>query len=81
MTVMQRLQSPTPLFFKKVRRIGFVLTAISGAILTAQVSLPEAVVSIATYLGIAGSVASAVSQAATEDDVPKAAKQHKSVSV
>lgn len=68
MTLIQRLQSPTPSFFKKVRKIGLILTAISGAVLAGSAALPAVLVSIAAYLGIAGSVASAVSQAATEEE-------------
>ena len=80
MTIMQRLQSPTPSFFKKVRRFGLMLTAISGAVLASQASLPPLLVSIAAYLGIAGSVASAVSQAVTEDEGTKAANRGAGVS-
>lgn len=71
MTLIQRLQSPTPSFFKKVRKIGLILTAISGAVFAGSAALPAVLVSIAAYLGIAGSVASAVSQAATEEEGTK----------
>lgn len=81
MTLMQRLQSPTPSFFKKVRRIGLILTAISGAIITAQAALPSIVVSIAAYLGIAGSVASALSQAATEEEETKVGNRRAGIPV
>ena len=68
MNIMQRAQAPTPKFFKKVRNIGLILTAISGTLLAAPVALPAAVIQAATYLAVAGSVASAVSQVTTGND-------------
>ena len=63
-TIVKRVQSPTPKFFKKVRNIGLILAAAGGAIISAPVALPAVVVQIAVYLAIAGSVAGAVSQTA-----------------
>ena len=71
MNLIQRVQSPTPKFFKKVRTIGLILAAVSGSLLAAPVALPAVVTQIATYLAVAGSVATAVSQTATEDDQKK----------
>ena len=65
MTVQQRLAAPTPPFFKKIRNAGLLLAALSGTILGAPVALPAVIIKIAGYLAVAGSVASAVSQAAT----------------
>ena len=65
---MQRIQEPTPKFFRKLRNIGLALTAVSGVIVTAPVSLPALVVSVAGYLAVAGGIASAVSQAAVYRD-------------
>ena len=64
----QRIQEPTPKFFRKLRNIGLALTAVSGVIVTAPVSLPALVVSVAGYLAVAGGIASAVSQAAVYRD-------------
>ncbi|MGZ3948879.1 MAG: hypothetical protein ACXVKK_12215 [Flavisolibacter sp.] len=66
MNLQQRIEAPTPKFFKKVRNIGLVLAAISATLLTTPVALPAVLVKIAGYLAVAGSVASAVSQTATE---------------
>jgi hypothetical protein len=71
MNIIQRMQSPTPTFFKKVRKIGLVLAAVSGTVLAAQVALPEIVITVASYMGVIGSVVTAISQAATEEDLPK----------
>ena len=74
MNLMERITAPTPSFFKKIRRIGIILAATSGAILAAPAHLPDVMLTIATYLGIAGSVAMAISQTATEGDVSKESK-------
>jgi hypothetical protein len=66
--VIERIQAPTPSFFKKLRNIGLVLAAISTAIITAPVALPAAVVTIAGYVALASGVLSAVSQAAKEGE-------------
>ena len=66
--IVERIQEPTPKFFKKIRNIGLVLTAISGVIATAPVSLPAIVVTIAGYLTVAGGIASAISQTAVMSD-------------
>ncbi len=51
--LVQRIQEPTPKFFRKLRNIGLALTAVSGVIATAPVSLPALVVSVAGYLAVA----------------------------
>ncbi len=68
MSIKQRVQSPTPNFFKKIRNIGLILAAMGGAIITAPVALPAVVVNIAGYLAVAGGIASAISQATTASD-------------
>jgi len=65
--IINRLISPTPKFFKKIRTIGLTLGAIGGALLTAPITLPATVITIAGYLATAGIVASAVSTVAKED--------------
>lgn len=62
MNVIDRLASPTPTFFQKLRNIGLVLAAISAAIVAAPVTLPAIVVTVAGYLAVAGTVLGAVSQ-------------------
>jgi hypothetical protein len=65
--IAERIKSPTPKFFKKIRTIGLALGAIGGALLTAPITLPATVISIASYLATAGVVASAISTVAKED--------------
>ena len=64
--IIQRLKAPTPRFFRKVRNAGLILTGIAGAIATAPVALPAAVIAAAGYLALAGAIASAVSQTAVK---------------
>lgn len=66
--VIQRVKSPTPKFFKKVRNIGLTLAAIAGTIVAAPVALPAVLVKIAGYLAVASGVAGAVSQTAVEGE-------------
>ena len=66
--VIQRMQEPTPSFFKKIRNIGLVLGAIGAAIVGAPVAIPALLVKIAGYLVVAGTVASGVSQTAIKID-------------
>ena len=66
--IVERIQEPTPKFFKKIRNIGLVLTAICGVIATAPVSLPTVLVTVAGYLAVAGGIASAISQTAVYRD-------------
>jgi ABC-type xylose transport system permease subunit len=66
--IVQRLQEPTPKFFRKLRNIGLALTAVGGVIATAPISLPSFLVSIGGYLAVAGGIASAVSQSAIHRD-------------
>lgn len=60
--VLERIQAPTPKFFKVVRNIGLVLGAVGTTILTAGTALPVVVTTVAGYMVTAGAVAAAVSQ-------------------
>ena len=68
MNIVQRVKSPTPKFFKKVRNIGIILATIATTIVTAPVALPAVLLKIAGYLAIAGGVAGAVSQTTVEGE-------------
>ncbi len=69
--VITRLQAPTPKFFKVLRNVGLGLAAVGGVLVSAPVALPALVVSIGGYLIVAGSVATAVSQAVTTEEKQK----------
>ncbi|MGV8946901.1 MAG: hypothetical protein ACOH1N_10770 [Lutibacter sp.] len=68
MKLIDRYKKSTPTFFKKLRNIGIALVATGGAIIAAPVTLPALVITIATYLTVVGTVATAVSQAVVSDD-------------
>jgi len=69
MNLLDRVVSPTPTFFQKLRSIGLALAAMSGAIIAAPITMPAIVVTIAGYLAVAGTVLSAVSQITVPGDV------------
>ena len=71
MTIVERVKAPTPKFFKTLRTIGLALAAVGGAILTAPVAVPAALVTIAGYITLAGGVMTAVSQTAVDTNSKK----------
>ena len=72
MNIIQRVQAPTPGFFKKLRNISLILTTIGASVLAAPVALPLLALKIAGYLFVAGGVGTTVSQAVTvQDEAPK----------
>lgn len=68
MNVVERAKAPTPKFFKRLRSIGLALLAVSGAIMTAPITLPAVLVSVAGYTALAGGVISAVSQITVDQE-------------
>lgn len=68
MKLIERYKKPTPTFFRKLRNIGIALAATGGAILAAPISLPALVITIASYLAVAGTVVTTVSQAVVSDN-------------
>lgn len=62
MILIQRWNAPTPKFWKKVQKIAVTLGAVAGVILTAPVSVPAAVITVAGYVATAGTVAATLSQ-------------------
>ena len=68
MNIVERYKKPTPKFFKTLRYIGIALATAGGAIIAAPISMPAIVLTIATYMTVAGTVATAVSQAVVTDD-------------
>ena len=63
----KRWSAKTPKFWKRVQKVGIVLGAIGGAIMTAPVILPAAVVTTAGYLIATGGVMATMSQMTVED--------------
>jgi hypothetical protein len=71
MNLIDRLKAPTPKFFKILRNVGIGLAAAGGVIVASPIAIPTLIVTIGGYLIVAGSVATAISQAVTttEGDV------------
>jgi hypothetical protein len=67
MDLLQRMEQPTPRFFRTLRNIGIALTAAGGAIIAAPVALPAALITLAGYVTVAGTVATVVSQSVIKD--------------
>lgn len=63
MSIINRMKAPTPRFFRILRNIGLALAAVGGTLLASPVALPAAVITIAGYITVAGTVIGAVSQA------------------
>ena len=68
MSIVERLLSPTPTFFQKLRNIGLILATVSAAIVASPVALPAIVTTVAGYIAVAGSVLGAVSQITVPTD-------------
>ena len=68
MSLLKRAQEPTPKFFKKIRNIGLSIAAIGATIVATPIALPAIVVKIASYLAVAGSVMSGVSQVTVKNE-------------
>lgn len=68
LNLVERLTAPTSKFFRIIRNIGLCLAAVGGAIIAAPVTLPAAIISVASYLTVAGSVMTAVAQATVEGE-------------
>lgn len=68
MNLIQRVQSPTPKLFRIIRTIGLCLAAAGTALLSAPVTLPVTVATVAGYLAVAGGIMTAVSQAVVQGE-------------
>ena len=68
LNLVERVTAPTPKWFKIIRTVGIALTAVGGAILTAPVALPTTIVTVAGYVLLGGTVATAIAQTAMQTD-------------
>jgi hypothetical protein len=66
LTILERAAMPTPKFFRFLKVIGLTLAAVSGSLLAAPVALPAIITTIAGYVAVAGTVATAISQVTVE---------------
>lgn len=77
LNLIERVNAPTPKWFKIIRTIGITLTAVGGAIIAAPVALPAALVTVAGYAILGGTVATAIAQTAMQTDNEKEAEENK----
>ena len=68
MKLIDRLKAPTPKFFKILRNIGLGLAAAGGVIIASPIAIPTIIITIGGYLIVAGSLATAISQAVTTSE-------------
>lgn len=68
----QRVHAATPKWFKRIRKIGLIVSAVAGALITAGATmpgfvLPAVVNTICQWITVAGITASTVATTAKED--------------
>lgn len=68
MSIAQRWSAPTPKFWKRVQKIAITIGAIAGVIVTAPITLPVAVLTVASYAITVGTVAATLSQLTVQDN-------------
>ena len=71
MKLIDRLTAPTPKFFRVLRNVGLGLAAAGGILVASPIAIPAIVVTMGGYMIVAGSVATAVSQAVTTSEGEK----------
>lgn len=72
LNLVQRVNAPTPKWFKILRTVGIALASVGGVVIASPVALPVGLVSAAGYLVLGGSIISAVSQTAVKsEEVPE----------
>ena len=76
MNLVERVKAPTPKWFKIIRTIGIVLTAVGGAIIAAPVAIPAVLVTVAGYAMLGGTVATAIAQTAMQTDNEEKAEEN-----
>jgi predicted MFS family arabinose efflux permease len=59
--LIKRFNDPTPMFWKKVQKIGIALGAIGGVVL-ATPALPAGIIVVGGYLATVGAVTATLSQ-------------------
>lgn len=65
MSIIKRITSPTPAFFRRIRAIGIIISTAGGSLLAACSVLPAALSAAGGYMVVAGAIAAAVSQFTT----------------
>ena len=66
--MIKRMKQPTPKFFKKLRTVGIIAATSAATLIAAPIALPAVVVQLASYLAVAGTIMSTVSQVAVTNE-------------
>ena len=67
-SILERAQTDTPPFFKKLRLIGLVAVTIGTTIMMAKMAVPAVLTTIAGYVLLGGTVLTAVSQVTINEE-------------
>lgn len=67
-TIYKRWKAKTPIFFKKVIKVGLGVGAFGGAVLASPVALPAFLITIAPSLVTAGAVSALIAKFTVEDN-------------
>lgn len=73
--ILERWKAKTPIFFKRLQKIGLVIGSVAGVIATAPISLPASVVTLAGYLTVASGTIAAISQLTVDNTVNEEPKE------
>ncbi|RST26328.1 hypothetical protein [Chryseobacterium lacus] len=68
LNLVERVKAPTPKWFKIIRNVGITLTAVGGAILASPVALPASIITVAGYVLLGGTMATAIAQTAMSSE-------------
>ena len=71
MSIKKRWSAKTPKFWKRVQKIAITVGAVAGVLIAAPITLPAAVVTVASYAITAGTVAATLSQLTVENNEAK----------
>ena len=71
MSIKKRWSAKTPKFWKRVQKVAITVGAVAGVLIAAPITLPAAVVTVASYAITAGTVAATLSQLTVENNEPK----------
>lgn len=71
MSIRKRWSAKTPKFWKRVQKVAITIGAVAGVLIAAPITLPAAVVTVASYAITAGTVAATLSQLTVENNEAK----------
>jgi len=67
MKIKDRIRKKSPKLFQRITNVCVVVGAVGGVLLSAPISLPVAITSLAGYMVVAGSIGASVSKLTVED--------------